>query len=137
MCEYCGCRDNPEIARLGAEHDAIVELADRVLAELRAGEETMAGAVTRLREVLIPHVRGEEAGVFRIAEEMGLGNQYLDDLEGDHRRYDDILSVPGRLDEVLLESLLDELYHHIVIEEYDLFPVVAKGLQARLAAVPG
>ena len=41
MCEYCGCRDNPEIGKLGAEHDAIVdaieardeELCDRLAAE--------------------------------------------------------------------------------------------------------
>jgi hypothetical protein len=133
MCEYCGCRDNPEIARLGAEHDAIVELADLVLSELASGEETMAGAVSRLRSLLIPHVLGEEAGVFRVAEEMGLRSQYDDDLEGDHRRFEGILSSPEALDPAALEVLLDELYHHIAIEEYDLFPVVAKELQASLA----
>lgn len=132
MCEYCGCRDDPEIARLGAEHDAIVELADLVLAQLRSGEENMAGAVRRLRQVLIPHVQGEESGIFRLAEGMGLGSQYVDELEGDHRRFDRDLSDPAALDAAALEEVLDDLYHHITVEEYDLFPEVARHLRSRL-----
>lgn len=131
MCEYCGCRDNPEIGALGAEHDAIVELADRVLAEIEAGVETMGGAAARLRAALTPHVQREEAGVFRIAEDMGLGNEYVDDLEGDHRRFDRVLSDSDSLDAAALEAVLDELYRHIAVEEYDLFPVVAAHLKAR------
>lgn len=49
MCEYCGCRDNPEIAKLGAEHDAIVDLAGQVLGEVKDGSETVGGAIRRLR----------------------------------------------------------------------------------------
>lgn len=127
MCEYCGCREiDPEIGALGAEHDAIVELSDRILSELDAGKVTMRDAVTRLRDLLIPHVRREEGGVFRVAEEMGLGNEYVYDLEGDHRKFDSDLSSPEDLDRAALENVLDELYRHIAVEEYDLFPVVAR-----------
>ncbi|HEX6946503.1 MAG TPA: hemerythrin domain-containing protein [Acidimicrobiia bacterium] len=135
MCEHCGCRENPEIGQLGAEHDAIVELADQVLSEVAAGSETVAGAAARLLALLIPHVRREEAGVFRVADEIGLRNQYVEDLEEDHRRFDGSLSDPGRMSPRELESLLDDIYRHIAIEEYDLFPVVARELNARLAVV--
>lgn len=128
MCEYCGCRDNAEIALLGAQHDAIVELADQVLAAVQTGDETMLGAAARLRELLVPHVEREETGVFRVAERMGLTNEYVEDLEGDHRRFDAVLSRAESLDAESLESMLDDLYRHIAVEEYDLFPVVAKEL---------
>ena len=132
MCEHCGCRDNPEIGKLGAEHDAIVELADRVMAEVAAGTETVSGAAARLKELLIPHVRGEEAGVFRVADEIGLRDEYVEDLEEDHRKFDGALSEPEELGIRELEQLLDELYHHIAVEEYDLFPVVARHLSPEL-----
>lgn len=132
MCEHCGCRNDPEIARLGAEHDAIVELADTVLAEIRAGAETMAGGVRRLQELLIPHVRGEETGIFRVAEELGLGSQYVYDLEDDHRHFDSVLAEGADLDVVRLEAVLDELYRHIAVEEYDLFPEVNRKLNPDL-----
>ncbi len=131
MCEYCGCREEPEIGALGAEHDAIIDLADLVLVELGAGNETIAGATTRLLGLLIPHVQREEGGVFRLAEAMGLGNEFVFDLEDDHRRFDSALSNPESLDAAALEAVLDELYRHIAIEEYDLFPVVARELKAR------
>ncbi len=126
MCEYCGCRVDPEIAVLGAQHDAIVELGDQVLDAVRSGEETMQGAVERLFELLLPHVRREESGVFRIAEEIGLRDQYVEDLEEDHRRFARAMTSPETLDVASLEALTDDLYRHIAIEEYDLFPVVSR-----------
>lgn len=132
MCEHCGCRNDPEIAKLGAEHDAIVELADRVLSEVKAGTETMARAVVRLRALLDPHVKGEEAGIFRVAEELGLGSEYVYDLEDDHRHFDSVLSEDASLDATELEAVLDELYRHIAVEEYDLFPEVNRKLTSAL-----
>ncbi len=132
MCEHCGCRDNPEIGKLGGEHDAIVELADQVLAEVDTGTETVAGAVARLRELVLPHVRGEEAGVFKVADEMGLRDEYIDDLEDDHHKFDGALSEPVSMGANELSQILDELYHHIAVEEYDLFPVVARYLSPEL-----
>lgn len=131
MCDYCGCRDNPEIARLGAEHDAIGALADQVLGEVKAGSETVKGAIGRLRHLLDPHVRGEETGIFRVAETMGLGTQYVYELEDDHRRFDAALSDTGALSVDALESVLDEIYRHIAVEEYDLFPEVARNLNTQ------
>jgi len=124
MCE------NPKIAKLGTEHDAIVDLADRVLGEVEDGSETVEGAIRRLRQLLDPHVRGEETGIFRVAETMGLGNQYVYELEDDHRRFDSLFSAPA-LDVEALEAVLDEVYRHIAVEEYDLFPEVARNLRSQ------
>lgn len=132
MCEHCGCRNDPEIAKLGAEHDAIVELVDTVMAEIEAGTETIAEGVRRLQELLIPHVRGEESGIFRVAEELGLGSQYVYDLEDDHRHFDAVLAEGADLDAARLEAVLDELYRHIAVEEYDLFPEVNRKLNPEL-----
>jgi hemerythrin-like domain-containing protein len=129
MCEFCGCRENPEIGALGAEHDAIVALADEVMAAVGQGTMTIPEGVEKLSRLLTPHVAREESGVFRVAERMGLGSQYVDDLEEDHARYGAALGDPTDLDSAMLESLLDDLYRHIAVEEYDLFPVVARELE--------
>lgn len=134
MCEHCGCRENPEIGRLGAEHDAIAALADQLMAEVAAGIETVGGAARRLRELLVPHVRGEESGVFRVADEIGLRYQYVEELEEDHRKFDGALTDP-ELARREFEALLDELHHHIAVEEYDLFPVVARHLSPELSSL--
>ncbi len=137
MCEFCGCRETPEIGILGAEHDAIVALADQVVESVREGAMSIPEGVGRLRRLLEPHVQREESGVFRVAEGMGLGNQYVDDLEDDHRRYGEALDEPGDLGPAALEALLDDLYRHIAVEEYDLFPVVARELNRRRSTAAG
>lgn len=131
MCEHCGCRENPEIGKLGSEHDAIVELSDQVLAEIAAGTETPQGAAARLRALIIPHVRGEEAGAFSLADEIGLASQYTDDLREDHVTFDSALSEDSSLTAADLDVLLAELYRHIAVEEYDLFPLLARELNRR------
>lgn len=126
MCDYCDCRRIPEIAALGAEHDRIEDLGAAALAALRSGEPGSAAAIDLLIRSLEPHVRREERGIFTQAREAGLGAYYVDDLEQDHRRFASALEHPDMLDADALEELLDELHHHIAIEEYDLFPAAAQ-----------
>lgn len=126
MCDYCACRRIPEIAALGVEHDRIEDLGAAALTALRSGEGAGVAAVEELIRALEPHVRREESGIFTQAREAGLGAYYVDDLEEDHRRFAGVLEHPDRLDADALEELLDELHHHIAIEEYDLFPATAQ-----------
>lgn len=128
MCEYCDCRRIPEIARLGEEHDAIGEIAEEALTIAQTGGPGMNEVVTRLLEAVIPHVWREEAGVFSQAKRAGLASFFIEDLEDDHRRFAAVLGAPEALDGSSLEALLDELHRHIAIEEYDLFPTVARVL---------
>jgi hemerythrin-like domain-containing protein len=127
MCEYCGCRRIPEIARLGEEHDTITELADDADAS-RPDASTRNAALRRLREALVPHAEREERGVFTEARHAGLTGYYIEDLEDDHRRFKEALDHPESLDDATLETLLKDLDRHIAIEEYDLFPAAAKHL---------
>ncbi len=128
MCEYCRCRDVPEIARLGAEHDLIEELADEAIRSARVGDA--AAAVDRLREAIGPHVQREESGLFVEARLSGLAAEYVDDLEDDHRRFAVALEDPAGLDTAALQRVVDDLRRHIAVEEYDLFPAAAQILDA-------
>ncbi|KAA3641052.1 MAG: hemerythrin domain-containing protein [Armatimonadetes bacterium] len=128
MCEFCGCRRIPEIARLGAEHDTIQEIAEDVLAS--AGKDiTPVELLEKLRRAVEPHVLGEEAGVFTQARAVGISQNYwVDDLEDDHKRFAEILADPSALSWSEIESFLDDLHRHIAIEEYDLFPALVRTL---------
>lgn len=128
MCEFCGCRSNPEIARLGAEHDTIQEIAEDVLATA-SQDSSPVELLEKLRRAVEPHVLGEEAGVFTQARLVGISQNYwVDDLEDDHRRFAEILSDPSALSSSEIESFLDDLHRHIAIEEYDLFPALFRTL---------
>ena len=126
MCDYCDCRRIPEIARLGQEHETIQELADEAMRLAKAGAAELPAAIARLREALAPHAAREENGVFTQARIVGLGPEYVDDLEEDHERFVRLLDGPEALDPESLEALLDDLHRHIAIEEYDLFPAAAQ-----------
>lgn len=124
MCEHCGCRRFSEIAVLGAEHEGIQEIADRVMTS--AGEERAA-----ILEVLLgaigPHVVREESGVFNEARSLGIAREYwVEDLEDDHRRFAALLADPSGLTADDLEEFLQDLHRHIAVEEYDLFPALAR-----------
>lgn len=128
MCEFCGCRRFPEIARLGAEHDAIEEITEEVLAS--AGTSIAPDELLeKLRRALESHVLLEEAGVFTQARYVGISQNYwVDDLEDDHKRFAEILADPSALSPAEIEAFLDDLHRHIAIEEYDLFPALARTL---------
>jgi hemerythrin-like domain-containing protein len=126
VCDYCDCRRIPEIADLGAEHDRIEELADDVMRALKMGDGTAATAFTGLIAELTDHVAREEKGVFVEARRVGLGPEYVEDLEDDHRRFAVVLEDPAILDVVAVEAFFDELHRHIAVEEYDLFPTAAR-----------
>jgi hemerythrin-like domain-containing protein len=54
----------------------------------------------------------------------------LYELENHHRRFDSLFSDPA-LGVEALESVLDDIYRHIAVEEYDLFPEVARSLSSQ------
>lgn len=128
MCDYCDCRRIDEIADLGAEHDRIEELADRVLTAVKNGDSDVGERFAELIEVLTAHVQREEGGIFVEARTAGLSSYYVEDLEEDHRSFAATLADPLQLSAVEVERLLDDLHRHIAIEEYDLFPAAAQVL---------
>jgi hemerythrin-like domain-containing protein len=124
MCEHCGCRRFPEIEALGTEHDQIQDIADRVL---HSEQEQRGEILAALRASIEPHVVREESGVFEEARAYGIARDYwVDDLEEDHRRFAHLLDDPSQLTTEELEKFLDDLHRHISVEEYDLFPAIAR-----------
>lgn len=130
MCDYCDCRRIPEIAALGEEHERIEDLADLVMTATKNGDPDVKAHFARLVRLLTTHVAREESGLFIEARTAGLGAEYVEDLEDDHRRFEALMKDPSTLDAAAVEALFDELHRHIAIEEYDLFPAAAQMLSA-------
>ena len=126
MCDYCDCRDLPQIRLLSDDHDRIRDLLDllrRALVE--DGEASGAPVLAALQRALGPHLVREEVGLLaQLAGRSGF-DDYLDELIADHARVRGGLLAraadrPGWSEGLTAD--LDELAAHIELEEYDLFP---------------
>ena len=70
MCSYCGCRNIPMIAKLNAEHDAIVNSTYALQVAFRDHDvESAKTAGKMLAELLHPHTRREQDRTVRRNEE--------------------------------------------------------------------
>ncbi|PJE95310.1 hemerythrin HHE cation-binding protein [Streptomyces carminius] len=127
MCEYCGCQSLTAIDELTREHDTVVNMIGDVRAARRDGDTArMAGTARRIAEVLAPHTRVEEHGLFPAMKEEF--PDHIAALEDEHRYIEGVLgeaadtvpadpSWPDRLQEAL-EVLRD----HILKEQDGVFP---------------
>lgn len=128
MCDYCGCRSRPLVARLAADHERFTRLADQARTALAAGDSPAARAVLEeLAARLRAHDALEEGGIYPELIAEGLAS---DALAAEHAAIDDAVAAAladsgalavtgGGAD---LVAALDRLAAHIVREEYDLFP---------------
>ena len=65
MCSYCGCRNIPMIAKLNAEHDAIVNSSCALEIAFRdQNPEAARLACKELGDLLHPHTHREQVGLF-------------------------------------------------------------------------
>jgi len=127
VCEYCGCQDIPAIATLTAEHEAIREVARVGQQAATASDHPAAvAAATRLKELLDPHSRIEELGLFpAMAGEFG---EHTERLTAEHRALEAELTelidsaAPVAGWEQRLTAALSELFEHILREQDGLFP---------------
>lgn len=127
MCEHCGCREIGPIGRLMDEHERLLEVAGEAREAARAGDEATARQIVAdLAELLRPHVRAEELGLFAVMRERGEFTDYLDELEEEHGDLADRLAGP--LPAPGVADLRDRLLEHIQREEYGLFPAALASL---------
>lgn len=124
MCNYCGCRDFPLIARLTEEHEAIAEAAGRLRRAITHGAADPVAALDNLLTLLMPHTATEEAGLFAELRAEGSLTEAVDKLCDEH---DDIHGVLGAVDRNTPDwptvlAALDRLHRHIDNEEHGLFP---------------
>jgi hypothetical protein len=131
MCDSCGCRDQPIIAELGAEHERVLALADRAVRALRAGRADEARAdAAAIVAVLGDHTRKEEAGLFAELAAAGCAPD-IEVLLGDHHLIEELGAVAASPGLEGLDVALARLEHHIFREEQDVFPAAVTILDGR------
>ena len=119
MCDYCGCRSEPEIAALSADHERMLGLT----AGLRRAHETgtpAADLAAELTRMLGPHPRREERGMLAALVAEGIDADYVMRFEHEHDTHAELLAGTDTERQVL--EIVDLLEDHIFREESDLFP---------------
>jgi hemerythrin-like domain-containing protein len=117
MCDHCGCRDEPAIAELSADHEAILDLAWRVAEARRTGDDAVAD-LHALAARLALHVAVEEDRLYPLLAEVGrLADDVRVALELEHRELDAALA-DGGFDRRAFYALAAHIEH----EETELFP---------------
>lgn len=134
VCEHCGCRGVEPIAELMDEHLDLLDHAGEVRRLLDHGDLDAAWArLGVLSDLLVRHVRREEAGIFTALKEQGDFAAAVAELEDEHTSFDELLSDLDRSAPTLradLERLFAELTEHIDKENLGIFPVATVTLGA-------
>jgi hypothetical protein len=130
MCNYCGCRAFPLIARLSTEHETIANAAGRLRRAVTSGRADPVAALDELLRLLMPHTGSEETGLFVELRAEGSLAEAVDKLCAEH---DDIHGVLAAVDRAAPDwpavlVALDRLHRHIDNEEHGLFPAAVIAL---------
>jgi hemerythrin-like domain-containing protein len=143
MCNYCGCREFPLIARLTEEHEAIASCSAALRRCVRRGVADQA--LLRLAELvglLLPHASTEESGLFTELRAEGL-SEVVDRLCAEHTQIHEVLAAQlasGTPSWPSVFAALDLLHRHIDREEHGIFPAAAVTLSMpawdRITPVP-
>jgi len=123
MCSYCGCREIPMIAKLNAEHDAIVNSTYALQVALR--EQNVESAKTAgkiLGELLHPHTHREQVGLFAEMKKDELFTEHIASLCAEHDELDGELCLIAAGDLTRITAMITLLNNHIDREENGLFP---------------
>lgn len=135
-----GTTDDDLRARLHADHVAVSDLVDRMIA---TNDDSMRGDLcAQVVLMLGAHARAEEEVVYRFLHQEALDRGELDAALRDHREIDrcvdEIRRLPVR-DATFLDrarELRDAVAHHVHDEESQLLPQAEKDLgRTRLAAL--
>ena len=123
MCSYCGCRNIPMIAKLNAEHDAIVNSTYALQVALREQDvESAKTAGKILGELLHPHTQREQVGLFAEMKKDELFTEHIASLCAEHDELDEELSLIATGDLTRITAMITLLTNHIDREENGLFP---------------
>ncbi len=123
MCSYCGCRNIPMIAKLNAEHDAIVNSTYALQVALREQDvESAKTAGKILGELLHPHTQREQVGLFAEMKKDELFTEHIASLCAEHNELDAELELISAGDLTRITAMITLLNNHIDREENGLFP---------------
>lgn len=117
----------PAIGELGAEHELLLDLSDRVRRAIAGGDDNVAcDQFGDLVEILEVHTAVEEAGLFAALGDEGELDEHVAALLGDHTAAWASVEAISRAAadgwDLAVCAFLDDLRAHIEREEYDLFP---------------
>jgi hemerythrin-like domain-containing protein len=123
MCSYCGCRNIPMIAKLNAEHDAIVNSSYALEIAFRdQNPEAARLACKELGDLLHPHTHREQVGLFAEMEKDELFTEHVASLCAEHDELDADLDAIAAGDLPRIQTMITLLNNHIDREENGLFP---------------
>jgi len=123
MCSYCGGRNIPMIAKLNAEHDAIVNSSDALEIAFRDQDaEAARMACKKLGGLLHPHTRRAQFGLFAEMEKDELFTEHVASLCAEHDQLDADLEAIVVGDLTRIPTMIALLNNHIDREENGLFP---------------
>lgn len=127
MCDYCGCRNQPEIAELSQEHDRLLDLAYDLKHLAAGGSHTEVLAIVDgpFASLLAHHTGKEERGIFTQLRSHDEADDRLDALLTEHRELEAQLTAVREGHEgwrSVLVRLVADLNQHVIDEEVDLFP---------------
>lgn len=133
MCEYCGCRSIEVIGRFSREHDDVLTRLGNFGRACDSGDlEAVGRTGVALAEMLWPHTKAEEAGLFHEMRKEPEFTETIDSLCHEHASLDDQLEriIDGDLDEFLNFEIA--LRRHIDHEENGLFPAALIGVDGEM-----
>jgi len=123
MCSYCGCRNIPMIAKLNAEHDAVVNSSYALEVAYR-GQNLAAARIAckELGGLLHPHTWREQVGLFAEMQKNELFTEHIASLCAEHEQLDREMEAIDAGDLARIPPMLTLLNNHIDREENGLFP---------------
>ncbi|GAA2524958.1 hemerythrin domain-containing protein [Pilimelia columellifera] len=130
MCNYCGCRQFPLIARFTAEHEVISNAAGALREAVEQRRPDVPALLRALVGLVTPHTAAEESGLFRELLAEGSLAEAVERLCAEHTHIHGVLATvdPDAPDPATVLAALDRLREHIDHEEHGLFPAAVIAL---------
>ena len=130
MCDYCSCREQSLIGRLGGDHAQLLAWAVRIEAALVAADHDRARAgLEQLLAILDPHLDLEERALVPALSADDAFAVTVTRIADDHHRARvdrpaPDMSAPAWA--AATRAYLADLRAHIHLEEYDVFPAATQ-----------
>ena len=110
------------------QHQQIVAVMNTLAGSAGSASDDELGALLdELAELLVRHAVREERGLLAMLGEVGVRDGYVSRFVHDHHHIDELVAA-AKADHERIAAALDEVSHHIAIEENDTFPAAVQVL---------
>ncbi|MEP7160699.1 MAG: hemerythrin domain-containing protein [Dermatophilaceae bacterium] len=126
MCSYCGCDSIECIGRFMDEHVDLINRTGQLRRACAAADpQGVVAAATAVDELLGPHSRAEEAGLFAVLAEDEEFAEHIESLCQDHRDLDRLLALISSGAHENFGAFEHAMHRHLDREDNGLFPAAA------------